>query len=274
MKYLKIFEEFSVIDSLNKKALQDKMSSDETLTLDDVIGGYEIYCGNYTDSDETEICGYSFGEISPDLKKGEFAKKALGHKCPDCNMTIGNITQWVSQEDVDSFEVKLPGEGFYLFSKETEAKMSKPNDSKIESKPLLDKPTEDKPVTNNIDDPGFETPPKWVKNPKSWAMDKIVQLLTPESNIHQIATTFVESGIFSFKDLKDFESSIKDIYQSCKDKKELDVKDHVRVFNQKGKRLSLWDTLDTNKLGKHISKNKDKYNLIHRFENLLGYFQD
>ena len=31
-----------------------------------------------------------------------------------------------------------------------------------------------------------EKPPKWVKNPKSWAMDKIVSLLTPE-NINQIA---------------------------------------------------------------------------------------
>jgi len=120
----------------------------------------------------------------------------------------------------------------------------------------------------------FETPPKWVKNPRVWAMDKIVALLTPESNIHQIATTFVEGGVFSFKDLKDFESSIKNIYQSCKDKKELDVKDHVRVFHQKGKRLSLWDTLDTNNLGKHISKNKDKYDLIHKFENLLKYFHE
>lgn len=269
MKHLKIFEEFSVIDSLNKKALQDKMSSDETLTLDDVIGGYEIYCGNYTDSDEKEICGYSFGEISPDLKKGEFAKKAIGHKCPDCDMKIGNITQWVSQEDVDSFEVKLPGEGFYLFSKETESEMSKPNNAKIESKPLLDKPTEDKPVTNNIDDPTLETPPKWVKNPKSWAMDKIVSLLTPESNIHLMASTYVESGIFDFKDLKTLESSIRAIYQSSKDKKENDVKDHVRRYQ-----LGLWQKMDYNKLKQYISKNKDKTDLIYKFENLLKYFHD
>lgn len=274
MKYLKIFEEFSVIDSINKKALQDKMSSDETLTLDDVIGGYEIYCGNYTNTDETEICGYSFGEISPDLKKDEFAKKALGHKCPECDMTIGNITQWISQEDVDAYEVELPGEGFYLFSKETEAKMSKPNNVKIESKPLLDKPTEDKPVTtnkttpSNIDDPGLETPPKWVKNPKSWAIDKMVTLLTPESKIHQLATLYVDLGAFSLKELDTVKSMIKSIYQSCKNKKELDVKDHVRIF---GKKIGFHHWYDENA---KLKGDKDKIDLAKKFDNLLKYFYE
>ena len=119
-------------------------------------------------------------------------------------------------------------------------------------------------ASNNIYiDTEFETPPKWVKNPKSWAMDKIVSLLTPESNIHQLATTFVESGVFDFKDLKNLESSIKAIYQSSKDKKEVDVKDHIRRFGL------------SSKIGVHKWKgDQDKIDLAKKFENLLGYFQD
>jgi hypothetical protein len=118
-------------------------------------------------------------------------------------------------------------------------------------------------VVDTTQEPKFETPPKWVKNPKSWAMDKIVSLLTPESNIHKLATTFVDSGIFSFKDLKTLESSIRAIYQSSKDGKEVDVKDHTRRFGLSAKK------------GVHQWKgDKDKIDLAKKFENLLGYFQD
>ena len=120
-----------------------------------------------------------------------------------------------------------------------------------------------------IDVPELETPPKWVKNPRVWAMDKIVALLTPESNIHLMASTYVDSGIFNFKDLKTLESSIRAIYQSSKDKKELDVKDHVRRYQ-----LGLWQKMDYNKLKQYISKNKDKTDLIYKFENLLKYFHE
>ncbi len=118
-------------------------------------------------------------------------------------------------------------------------------------------------VVDTTQESEFETPPKWVKNPKSWAMDKIVSLLTPESNIHKLATTFVDSGIFSFKDLKTLESSIRAIYQSSKDGKEVDVKDHTRRFGLSAKK------------GVHQWKgDKDKIDLAKKFENLLGYFQD
>lgn len=130
-------------------------------------------------------------------------------------------------------------------------------DSFIVKKMILDL------VVDTTQESEFETPPKWVKNPKSWAMDKIVSLLTPESNIHKLATTFVDSGIFSFKDLKTLESSIKAIYQSSKDGKEVDVKDHTRRFGLSAKK------------GVHQWKgDKDKIDLAKKFENLLGYFQD
>ncbi len=130
-------------------------------------------------------------------------------------------------------------------------------DSFIVKKMILDL------VVDTTQESEFETPPKWVKNPKSWAMDKIVSLLTPESNIHKLATTFVDSGIFSFKDLKTLESSIRAIYQSSKDGKEVDVKDHTRRFGLSAKK------------GVHQWKgDKDKIDLAKKFENLLGYFQD
>ena len=106
-----------------------------------------------------------------------------------------------------------------------------------------------------------ETPPKWVKNPKSWAMDKIVSLLTPE-NINQIANYYISNGIFKFKELDNLKSNIKAIYQSSKDKKELDVTDHWRRFGIKSIR------------GVHQWKgDKDKIDLTKKFENLLRYFQ-
>ena len=106
-----------------------------------------------------------------------------------------------------------------------------------------------------------ETPPKWVKNPKSWAMDKIVSLLTPE-NINQIANYYISNDIFKFKELDNVKSNIKAIYQSSKDKKELDVTDHWRRFGIKSIR------------GVHQWKgDKDKIDLTKKFENLLRYFQ-
>jgi len=116
-------------------------------------------------------------------------------------------------------------------------------------------------VSNNINTQ-LDTPPKWVKNPRVWAMDKIVELFTPESNIYKVATTYVESKIFDFKDLKKLESNIRAIYQSCKDKKELDVKDHVRRFKSELAKTK----------NKDLVNNKDKYTQVYKFENLLTYF--
>ncbi len=103
-----------------------------------------------------------------------------------------------------------------------------------------------------------ETPPKWVKNPKSWAMDKIVELLTPE-NINQIVNTYINSGIFNSKE-SDIKSNIKAIYQSSKDKRELDVTDHIRLLGIKSIK------------GVHYLKG-DKNKIAKKFENLLRYFQ-
>ncbi len=102
-----------------------------------------------------------------------------------------------------------------------------------------------------------ETPPKWVKNPKSWAMDKIVELLTPE-NINQIVNTYINSGIFNSKE-SDIKSNIKAIYQSSKDKRELDVTDHIRLLGIKSIK------------GVHYLKG-DKNKIAKKFENLLRYF--
>jgi len=102
-----------------------------------------------------------------------------------------------------------------------------------------------------------ETPPKWVKNPKSWAMDKIVELLTPE-NINQIVNTYINSGIFKSKE-SDIKSNIKAIYQSSKDKRELDVTDHIRRLGIKSIK------------GVHYLKG-DKNKIAEKFENLLRYF--
>ena len=130
-------------------------------------------------------------------------------------------------------------------------------DSFIVKKMILDL------VVDTTQESEFETPPKWVKNPKSWAMDKIVSLLTPESTIHQLATLYVDMGIYNFKELDNVKSKIKAIYQSSKNKKELDVKDHIRFFGKSAK------------IGVHKWKgDKDKIDLAKKFENLLGYFQD
>jgi len=116
MKYLKIFEEFNT----DIKDIEKRVASGENLTLSDVMPGYDIYCGNHTNKDnDTEVCGYYFGEIEP---SDDWSKKALGRRCPDCDMTIGNVALYVSKNDLNAYEEKLPGEGFYLFSKETEDK--------------------------------------------------------------------------------------------------------------------------------------------------------
>jgi hypothetical protein len=116
MKYLKIFEEFNT----DIKDIEKRVASGENLTLSDVMPGYDIYCGNHTNKDnDTEVCGYYFGEIEP---SDDWSKKALGRRCPDCDMTIGNVALYVGKNDLNAYEEKLPGEGFYLFSKETEDK--------------------------------------------------------------------------------------------------------------------------------------------------------
>lgn len=115
------------------------------------------------------------------------------------------------------------------------------------------------------EDWAWAQPPKWVKNPKSWAMDKIVTLFTPESNIHQISTFYVEGGVFEFKELDKVKSFIKSIYQSSKDKNELDVYDHVRRFDE-----FIWqnnEKIDWDKVEKYSD---DKNSLLRKFHGLLS----
>ena len=116
MKYLKTFE--GVIDDLNKKARDQKSEAGEELSISDITAGSDIYCGNHTNTDdEFEICGYYFGEMNPGAGT-DFVKKINKRKCPDCGMQIGRRVMYVSDEDLKSYEEDLPGEGFYLFSKE------------------------------------------------------------------------------------------------------------------------------------------------------------
>ena len=118
MKHLKIFEEFNT----DIRDIELKVASGENLTLSDVMPGYDIYCGNFKNND-TEVCGYWFGKIKfqSSLAK-DVSEMLLGVKCPDCNMRVGNIVEYISENDLDSYELKLPGGGFYLFSKETRDK--------------------------------------------------------------------------------------------------------------------------------------------------------
>ena len=110
MRYLKTFE--GVIDDLNKKARDEKSEAGEELTLSDITAGYDIYCGNHTNADdETEICGYLFGERNPG-PAANFVKTILKRKCPDCGMEIGNRVMYV--DNVNDYEEKLPGVGFYI----------------------------------------------------------------------------------------------------------------------------------------------------------------
>jgi hypothetical protein len=122
MRYLKTFE--SVIDNLNKEALMKKQES-EDLTVSDILAGYDIYCGNHTNTDESEICGYSFGEREPG-PEDKFVKNILTRQCPDCGMEIGNRVVLISDVDEERKEnlfglgrtgIELPGTGFYLFPK-------------------------------------------------------------------------------------------------------------------------------------------------------------
>ena len=137
MKHLKIFEEFNT----DIKDIEKRVASGENLTLSDVMPGYDIYCGNHTNKDnDTEVCGYYFGEIEP---SDDWSKKALGRRCPDCDMTIGNVALYVGKNDLNAYEEKLPGEGFYLFSKETEDKELL-NDNPDNTKSSTTKPEENK----------------------------------------------------------------------------------------------------------------------------------
>jgi hypothetical protein len=60
MKHIKIYQKFitervfntdSIIDRVNKMALDKKISSGVNLTLADVIPDYDLYCGNHTNTD-------------------------------------------------------------------------------------------------------------------------------------------------------------------------------------------------------------------------------
>jgi hypothetical protein len=116
MKYLKTFE--GLIDYLNKKEIDKKSEAGEELSISDITAGSDIYCGNHTNTDdEFEICGYYFGEMNPGAGS-DFVKNITKRKCPDCGMQIGRRVMHVSTEDLETYEEDLPGEGFYLFSKE------------------------------------------------------------------------------------------------------------------------------------------------------------
>jgi hypothetical protein len=116
MKYLKKYKTFEEFNT-DIKNIEKRVASGENLTLSDVMPGYDIYCGNHINNNDTEVCGYYFGEVEP---SDDWSKKVLGRRCPDCDMTIGNVVLYVGKNDLESYEEQLPGEGFYLFSKETE----------------------------------------------------------------------------------------------------------------------------------------------------------
>lgn len=119
MRYLKTFE--GMIDDLNKQAISKKTEAGEELTVLDITTGSDIYCGNHTNpNNESEICGYYFGEKNDGPAK-EFAEKIVKRKCPDCGMEIGRRVMYISNEELREYEEDLPGEGFYLFSKDDES---------------------------------------------------------------------------------------------------------------------------------------------------------
>lgn len=267
MKIIKVYQKFiteksfnkeSVIDELNRKELEKKIASGKKLNLTDIIANQDVYCGNYTNpEDDTEVCGYHYGE-AVEGKRDEWAEKMRGMKCPGCGEVVGNLVEYISPDDLDSYEAKLPGGGFYIFSKGTEDKELLTNNPDNTKSSTTTSKSSTTPIDVKSEEDG-EKPPKWVKNPKSWAMDKIVSLLTPE-NINQIANCYISSGIFDFKELDNLKSNMKAIYQSSKNKKESDVTDHIRRFGIKSIK------------GVHYLKG-DKNKIAEKFENLLRYFQ-
>ena len=148
MRYLKTFE--GVIDDLNKKARDEKSEAGEELTLYDITAGYDLYCGNYTNTDESEICGYSFGERVPG-PVDKFVKIILKRQCPDCGMEIGNRVQYISDEDLKSYEVDLPGVGFYLFPKSLDFKSGETGENTPQQNGSMNKIGPDNKKTPSVD---------------------------------------------------------------------------------------------------------------------------
>jgi hypothetical protein len=157
MKYLKSFSEInetnSVIDAVNKKAFQRKMDTVGYLTLDDIVGNFDIYCGIHKNSGNKEICGYYYGEsnlIGPD-KEENWSKKVYGTKCPNCKGIVGNIVQWVSNEDLNNYEEEdLPGEGFYFLSQEDEKEIKSDNKNSNVEKDSEEKPSVKKVLPKDV----------------------------------------------------------------------------------------------------------------------------
>ena len=245
MKHLKIFEEFNT----DIKDIEKRVASGENLTLSDVMPGYDIYCGNHTNKDnDTEVCGYYFGEIEP---SDEWTKKAIGRRCPDCDMTIGNVVLYVGKNDLDAYEEKLPGEGFYLFSKETEDKELLTNDTNNSSstKPEEKTNVETKLESNKIYD--------HIEKNINVLVDAYVAITT-----QRYKATFTKDVI---------RKGLVRLQQECKFNDIKRTKEAIKVFNDsmkpmmddvlKSKNIETW------KLG---SNGKKYYNVFNDFRNMVN----
>jgi len=160
MKIIKVYQKFitersfnkeSVIDELFRKDLEKKIASGKKLNLTDIIANQDVYCGNYTNpEDDTEVCGYHYGE-AVEGKRDEWAEKIRGMKCPGCGEVVGNLVEYISPDDLDSYEAKLPGGGFYIFSKGTEDKELLTNNPDNTKSPTTTSKSSTTPIEDKID---------------------------------------------------------------------------------------------------------------------------
>ncbi len=150
MKIIKVYQKFitersfsknSVIDDLFRKDLEKKIASGKELTLIDIVAQQDVYCGNHTNpEDDTEVCGYHYGE-AVEGKRDEWVEKVRGMKCPGCGGEVGETVLYVGPEELDSYEEKLPGDGFYIFSKEElKSKSESPEENTLTPTDDEDKP--------------------------------------------------------------------------------------------------------------------------------------
>ena len=260
MRYLKTFE--SVIDDLNKKARDEKSEAGEELTLYDITAGYDIYCGNYTNTDESEICGYSFGERNPG-PVDKFVKNILKRQCPDCGMEIGNRVQYISDEDLKSYEVDLPGVGFYLFPKSLDFKSGETIENKPEQNGSMNKIGPDNKKTPSVDLDDSKKPInsteiyKHIEKNINVLVDAYVAI-TPQRYRETFTKDVIRRGLVRLQ-------------QECKFNDLKRTKEAIGVFNDsmkpmmddvlKSKNIETW------KLG---SNGKKYYNVFNDFRNMVN----
>ena len=259
MRYLKTFE--GVIDDLNKKARDEKSEAGEELTLYDITAGYDIYCGNYTNTDESEICGYSFGERVPG-PVDKFVKIILKRQCPDCGMEIGNRVQYIS-DDLKNYEVDLPGRGFYLFPKSLDFKSGETIENKPEQNGSMNKIGPDNKKTPSVDLDDSKKPINSTEIYKH--IEKYINVLadayvaiTPQRYKATFTKDVIRRGLVRLQ-------------QECKFNDLKRTKEAIGVFNDsmkpmmddvlKSKNIETW------KLG---SNGKKYYNVFNDFRNMVN----